>query len=194
MVQPGFNWRERCRNCTCVLGVGSDCDGPTCSIPYHPSHEQICARWSPDGCCCEQLGCLKHGRVYEVGSYYPRSIERPCTKCPCMAGQRIPSCSVEVCRPKCVDSVQVEGICCPVCQNGPNCVVPTRLFSQTSQRHAPIALNQSTIITDSFDQSRSFICQCQVAGGVAQCEHLSASVRQPVLDLIRSIISHNNVV
>ncbi|KAK7471543.1 hypothetical protein BaRGS_00035823 [Batillaria attramentaria] len=64
-------------------------------------------------------GCQYRGNTYPEGSFRPN----PCSPCMCRAGEV--HCAIVDCfMPPCVDPQQVEGQCCPVCPNGPNCRAP----------------------------------------------------------------------
>uniref|UniRef100_A0A0B6Z8M8 VWFC domain-containing protein n=2 Tax=Arion vulgaris TaxID=1028688 RepID=A0A0B6Z8M8_9EUPU len=75
-------------------------------------------------CCptCVQFGC-RHtdGVIFQQGEVIRNEA---CVRCYCPLGGGNPVCDVTSCpMSQCVDPVNISGVCCPVCPNGPNCQI-----------------------------------------------------------------------
>ncbi|KAK6167696.1 hypothetical protein SNE40_021664 [Patella caerulea] len=182
LVKPGTKWTERCRHCICVGDTGlSECSEPQCAIPYKPYQEDMCLKWSTDGCCCVEFGCYQHGKWYRDGELFPLFQDDACIQCKCKQGWGNLSCFFIPCdRPQCSDYAFEEGKCCPVCLNGPNCKVP------------PLNIGEENSITNTGDVKYikleetkmiiighprfSWSCTCRKAGMDAECSRQSRLV------------------
>ncbi|XP_005095676.1 brorin [Aplysia californica] len=112
---------EPCINCHCPRRGGvAKCTVKDCMVERH------CVSYSngTNQCCpkCEEYGC-RHtdGKLFQQGEVIRHE---PCVRCYCPVGGGDPVCDVTDCPlSQCVDPVKVEGVCCPVCPNGPNCQI-----------------------------------------------------------------------
>ncbi|GFR91926.1 brorin-like protein [Elysia marginata] len=120
---PGSKFKpEPCTTCRCRKRTGAvHCVVKDCTSDRH------CLKFSErkgGRCCpyCLELGC-RHtdGKVYKRGAVIRNE---PCVRCYCPLGGGEPVCDVTSCPlSQCVDPVHIQGVCCPVCPNGPNCQI-----------------------------------------------------------------------
>ncbi|XP_067667819.1 kielin/chordin-like protein [Haliotis asinina] len=172
-VKVGHQWQDRCMKCSCHPTRGRVCETPKCTIPYKPYHNKTCARWSADGCCCEELGCPAGDTVYQIGQSYPFPPGDPCGQCLCEVDADHPTCTRKICFPPvCVDSVLIQGECCRRCLRGPNCRYPTMPGVGTATNRAlrtPLLLSTSNLIQSDENPLMFYECKCLIPGGVAFC-------------------------
>ncbi|KAK3769839.1 hypothetical protein RRG08_028506 [Elysia crispata] len=120
---PGSKFRpEPCTTCRCRKRTGVvHCVVKDCTVDQH------CLKFAKKArkrCCpsCQEMGC-RHtdGKVYKQGEVIRNE---PCVRCYCPFGGGEPVCDVTLCPlSECVDPVDVQGVCCPTCPNGPNCQI-----------------------------------------------------------------------
>nr|XP_039261616.1 uncharacterized protein LOC120337794 [Styela clava] len=107
---------DPCTTCRCSR-FGPQCNRTECQ-PLPSGCFELIQR--PDECCpiCLREGCTFRNRTFSSGE----SIQlTACETCQCGDDGRM-YCSVADCTPPpCVDASIVEGQCCYVCPNGPNC-------------------------------------------------------------------------
>ncbi|XP_013415885.1 kielin/chordin-like protein [Lingula anatina] len=121
---------DACTSCYCPPGGGTPkCDKRECQwephcLEYDKSEDQCCGE-------CIDYGC-RHtdGKIYVPGARMPHRTA--CEECFCdiHGRQMICESTTTVCeRPRCVDPVQGENDCCPVCPRGPNCYLGNEIIS-----------------------------------------------------------------
>ncbi|ELU08820.1 hypothetical protein CAPTEDRAFT_208125 [Capitella teleta] len=94
-------------------------------------------------------GCRYRGETYEVGERVPHHDK--CANCRCRGADEGVRCAMTMCeRPRCVDSVEIEGSCCRRCPNGSNCMSP----------HGELLAADETAITP-YGSYCSIVCRCR---------------------------------
>lgn len=176
----GATWSERCRSCWCD-SLGAWCNGPFCDPEYDFTQEQWCLQWSPDGCCCERLGCTVESEQYDIGAVFPYGKDNPCLNCTCEIGTSQDYCLRQRCGTYHViceeGQVTYDEKCCPhfTCPVGVACDNIPDPFPHTPQHELldwfaghlepiPVGMTQHFHL-DSFS---TYICSCP-KGGTASC-------------------------
>ncbi|XP_041361278.1 uncharacterized protein LOC121377369 [Gigantopelta aegis] len=171
LVLPGSTWTEGCRACRCDSDAGRICVGPICPTPYHPTHDDHCIQWSADKCCCERVGCLSYGVVYNFGEIYPKTPDS-CEECLCEGGPGPEKCWRRHCSLRCVDAKQIRGHCCKQCVNGDNCSIPSLKGVDVMNNVAtknPLPVNNTRLVYSDTMPGLFYLCVCVDPGAAAMC-------------------------
>uniref|UniRef100_A0A8D8VYB3 Cysteine-rich motor neuron 1 protein n=1 Tax=Cacopsylla melanoneura TaxID=428564 RepID=A0A8D8VYB3_9HEMI len=178
----GTTWSADCEDCQCERGI------KFCKPVQCPGLPDPCIKaHRPPGQCCpvclgeikeestspqppsdlplggeEYASCLlENGTLLHVGDTY---FKDPCTNCTCLPGG-LEQCTASMCEVPCLNPVQVQGECCPLCDGS----VPL-LVDQT---HCPLLSNCRLKCKRGFVKTEHgcITCQCQDEECLLDCEH-----------------------
>ncbi|MBN3295301.1 KCP protein, partial [Amia calva] len=142
---------DNCRECSCNEGdvhcVNTLC--PTLNCMHQVT--------DPGTCCPRCRGCVYNGREYDEGRTWFAGTT-PCMSCMCVNG--VTTCSEIRCVSRCINEINVQGECCPVCAD---CVYNNRVYGPGDSfqpANDPCEICTCEVMPDGEQHLRCYRKQC----------------------------------